>query len=227
MDDVLVGVPWRDRKNINRTRALECVVANLKNSTGLEVNLVDGKKIKFSLSAARNAAVELAKERNKSIVVICDADSLINPNSLINAIELARTAESVVLPYSIVRYLNQRGTHRVLSGKMDPNDAPDIAWFDWSVGGAFVTRPEIWDRLGGQDERFTGWGCEDTAFSITASKMGMPHVRVEGTMNHLWHPSAEKETDPAYYVNAELLKKYDETDSIEDLIQESRESRSE
>lgn len=224
-NDVLVCVPWRDRGNVNRTRALRYVVSNLKLSTGLPVTLVDGKRIKFSLSAARNAAVDLAKEQGKSVVVICDADTLINHTSIMNAIELARTTESVVLPYTLVRYLTQRGTEKVLSNKLPPDEAPDLASFDWSVGGAFVTRPEVWDALGGQDEQFTGWGCEDTAFSIVAERMGRSHMRVEGIMNHLWHPSAEKETDPAYYFNAELLKKYGETDSIEDMVDENRKRR--
>jgi GT2 family glycosyltransferase len=222
MDDVLVCIPWRDNGNKDRKEALNYVKARLEESTGLPANLVDGRGERFSLSAARNAGVDLAKEQGKSIVIVCDADTILDPAAIVPAVELARNSDSVVLPYTIVRYLTEYSTKKVLRRGLDPNQAVEIAWFDWSVGGAFVSRTDVWDDFGGQDERFTGWGCEDTAFYVVAQRMGRDHVRVTGTMNHLWHPSAPKENDPAYNFNAELLQRYEKTDNIEALIAEHK-----
>lgn len=65
----------------------------------------------------------------------------------------------------------------------------------WSCCFA-IPRPG-WDRLGGFDERFRGWGFEDMAFQ-SASVGLIGHERVEGDLFHLWHPRSPGLGQAAY-----------------------------
>jgi predicted glycosyltransferase involved in capsule biosynthesis len=50
---------------------------------------------------------------------------------------------------------------------------------------------DLWDRVGGFDERFEGWGWEDVAFRLACETLLGPMVVLRGVLWHLWHP-----TDP-------------------------------
>jgi hypothetical protein len=220
-DDVYVAIPWRDTGDRDRRRSLMFVTSWLMGITGQPVHHADGQGERFSLAAARNAAVREARESGKHVVVICDADTIVDEDALQSAIELARTNNSVVLPFTLYRALGPEHSLQVINGR-SPDLMPDIGWLDWSVGGVQVTTPETWDMLGGQDERFTGWGCEDTAFNLVADRMGHSHVRVEGTIHHLWHPQPEgKDTESeSYKANAALLQRYVEAEDITEIVRE-------
>ena len=83
-----------------------------------------------------------------------------------------------------------------------------------------------YDQVGGHDERFVGWGSEDSAFIKTVTTMiDKPPLRLSGVAFHLWHPvdpnrarkrdTSEKSTIIAEYFEAngdkvkmsEILKK--------------------
>lgn len=219
MTEIAVFIPWRDKKDAHRLKSLRYVKNHLAKISGVNPILIDSNTKNFSLAAARNNAVRTAKDLGASVVVICDADTLINPEALKMSIYTALSCDAIVLPYTLVRYLTKKSSSAVISNKINPDEASDIASFDWSVGGAYVATVSAWSRAGGQDERFTGWGCEDVAFSIATRKLDVAFLRQEGIMNHLWHPSAEKSGD-AYEYNAELLQKYIENDNIMELISE-------
>lgn len=209
---------WRNAGIKERVRNLDYVRKYTNNTLGLWCHEADSPFPKFSLSAARNNAVAQAKAAGASVVVIQDADVLIDPQALVDAVALAREGK-IVLPYDLVRYLIPYHTNLILRGKIKPQNAQDLGAFDWSLGGAYVTTVETWEYVGGQDERFAGWGCEDIAFAVTADKMGKRLERTHGTMHHLFHPSAEKETDPSYYENSALLTRY-ETEDPQILMRE-------
>lgn len=207
MDDVFIAIPWRLREDPYRKKSLRYIKDYLLSITGVEPVLVDGNGDQFSLSAARNVGVRMAEESNRSIVVICDADTVVEQQSLMNAIILARKSKNVILPYTFCKPLTLRSTNLYYEGH-DPSKLKSIMTFDWSTGGIYVTSVNSWNYLGGQDERFTNWGCEDTAFSIAANKMGRPLQRVDGTIYPLWHPSYAREQDDWYIYNSNLLKWY-------------------
>jgi predicted glycosyltransferase involved in capsule biosynthesis len=193
----------------------------LETNLNTQVHFADGQGERFSLSAARNNAVSQAKDMEAEVVVICDADTILEKDSIIDAILHVKSFNSIVIPYKISRYLTENSSNAVLRRNSNPNDLEAIASFDWSVGGAVVTSVDEWERVGGQDERFTGWGCEDVAFMIAAEKMGNRPIKIDGVMNHLWHPSAEKSGE-AYEYNAMLLQRYADTDNVELLIEEGK-----
>ena len=203
--DLLVAVPWRDRGSRTAARSLSYVVRHLEDVTGVEPILVDSPSPVFSLAAARNRAFELSG----GVVVVCDADTVPDGDALLAAIDLARTSPSVILPFTLFRALTPEATEEVLAGDRAPRDAADLLTLDWSVGGVQVASVATWTALGGQDERFTGWGCEDTAFYLTSLARERPHQRVEGQIHHLWHPRAVDERSPEYVYNEQLLRRYE------------------
>lgn len=219
--DVFVGIPWRDRGDKARRQSVECVHAHLQKITHAIPHRIDGDGEAFSLAAARNRIVRMAEEAGAKVVVICDSDTLIEQTAMSKAVVAARESDRVILPFNLFRALGQRESIMVMNGR-NPILLPDIGSLTWSVGGAFVTTPEAWWALGGQDERFTGWGCEDTAFNIVADKMRRSHVRVEGVIHHLWHP-ASPDKDAAnlsYQENAALLQRYVDATDITTIIKE-------
>jgi hypothetical protein len=204
---ILVAIPWRDNGDRHRQESLDFVVEHLYRATGCPIDLVDGDQEGFSLAAARNAAMR----READVVVVCDADTVVEQEPLAAAIVMAAASDRVILPFTLYRALGPEGRLAVLSG-ITPRAVPEIGRLDWSVGGVQVARPDVWWALGGQDERFTGWGCEDTAFNLAADRLGRSHVRVPGEIHHLWHPVTWRTTDPSYAANAALLQRYAQED---------------
>jgi len=54
-------------------------------------------------------------------------------------------------------------------------------------GGMWVVRADLFQRHR-MDERFHGWGCEDTEFLRR-----IPWRRLRGPLFHIWHAKASKE----------------------------------
>jgi len=221
MSDIFVAIPWRDRGDDDRRNALRFIADHMVKTLGCPAHLVDGKQEAFSLAAARNEAVRQAQDAGAGIVVICDSDTMAEHSALVSAIHTARSEDRVVLPFNLFRALSYDASQKVMAGR-NPMLMPDIGNLTWSVGGICVTTPKAWWALGGQDERFTGWGCEDIAFSLVADRMHRSHVRIKGVIHHLWHPASpdKGEANASYRVNAALLQRYDAATNIEDIIRE-------
>jgi len=65
--------------------------------------------------------------------------------------------------------------------------APQAGLF-WSL--AFAVRAETYDRLGGFDESFSGYGAEDTDLAFRAEKAGVPILFLGGPRAYHQHHSA-------------------------------------
>lgn len=219
--DLAVFIPWRDYGVPERQRAMVYVKKHLEDGLNLKVHFADGENEKFSLSAARNNAISQAKSMGASVALICDADTILHIDSVVDIFFHIKAFNSIVVPFEISRYLTRASSKKVLNQNADPNELDVIDTFDWSVGAAIMSSVDEWERVGGQDERFTGWGFEDVAFAVAAEKMGNRPIKMGGVMNHLWHPSAEKSGE-AYEYNEMLYKRYVETDNIELLIEEAK-----
>lgn len=106
--------------------------------------------------------------------------------------------------------LTQEGTRRLLAGES----------FDWNRHVAATravcdsrvnaVRRDLFDELGGYDERFEGWGHEDVAFTAAATMLRGEFVRVPGNSWHLWHepqlPLARP--TPQWKAGKELANRY-------------------
>ncbi|MBO8156432.1 MAG: hypothetical protein H0Z32_08240 [Bacillaceae bacterium] len=180
----------------------------------------------FSFSKAINQAAEQSKG---DILIITGADIIINPEVIRHSIKLLETHPWVV-PFSKVKDLNQISTRRLLNTVPRwPLRVPLISRKREAIGGMNILRRSDFEKVGGYDERFIGWGGEDDAFACAMDTLCGHHLRLDEDIFHLWHPSLRASGNPNYQKNAELAAKYCEAygnkDRMKQLIQESKLNR--
>lgn len=169
----------------------------------------------------RAACVNEALAGPWDVAVIADADTMLDLPVLIAGIHWRLDPERLLLPYTERRMLDEDHTHRLLLRSRPGPWAGDVAagaaeghWtLDPYVGfrsGVIVVHRTLWDRVGGMDPRFLGWGAEDDAFADACETLGGgPPVRLDGPLWHLWHPDARPpRSDPHYRMNQRLWTRY-------------------
>lgn len=205
-DQVAVVIPWRggqpDREHHHRI-VRDHLRALLPDAVHIDV---DSLADPFSRAGSRNEGVRIAQDIAADVVVLCDADTLVEPEPLHAAIAAA-TDGRLHLPYTRYRALTQAGTTLHLDG-VPADDCPAELESDWSTGGILVIEPASWWAAGGMDELFTAWGFEDSSFRICADALLGPTVKHDGTITHLWHPSAFDPDSEQYQTNMALAQRY-------------------
>ena len=137
----------------------------------------DGGEV-FSRGGSINQAVEqLAVDE---IVVVVDADLVVDMDAIDRAVALAAEQPGLVQPYDRIQYLDQ--TWRRVEWDFGYSSTTPL------FGAANVFSKETWKRAGGFLPAFRGWGCEDIAFVHQCAVMVAPWRRAHGTLTHLWHP---------------------------------------
>jgi len=142
----------------------------------------------FNRSAAVNAAVEIAGDFDVALII--DSDVICAPDSVESAVEIAGLTDRMVVAHDERVMLNKRGTEKILSGYQGSwrdRTMVERTWLD-SVSCAVAVSRRLWELAGPFDERFVGWGREDTAFRISCEVETGPIVKVCGETFHLWHP---------------------------------------
>ncbi|MFJ4254670.1 galactosyltransferase-related protein [Microbacterium sp. NPDC090003] len=155
------------------------------------------------VGAARNAAAAEALALGADLLVFLDVDCLPAPGLLQRYAEAARSRPDGLL-CGPVTYLHsvQRprdpddlaGLTRPHPGRPNPAAGEIVTamptQFDlfWSL--SFAVTPSTWARLGGFDERYEGYGAEDTDLGRRARECGIPLLWVGGAhAYHQWHPA--------------------------------------
>lgn len=220
-----VVIPWRPgtpERNANHSVVRAHVTALLPDAVHLDV---DSGRTPFSRAGSRNEGVRVAQHAGADVVVICDADTLVEPEPLHAAI--AAAADGMLhLPYTWYRGLTQAGTADHIAGR-PAAECPAELEHQWATGGVLVMTPAAWWQAGGMDERFQGYGFEDAAFRIAADALLGPTAKHDGTITHLWHPSEVGHGSPQHIANGQLCQRYvDATgnpDAVRALIAERAE----
>lgn len=161
----------------------------------------------------RAAAVNLAATNAGAwdVAIIADSDMFCDPARVRQAADLAASEHSLVMPFSVRRDLNPAGTQRVLAGQPQPWAVARS--YPETVSGIVAISRTLWDEVGGFDEWFTGWGCEDVAFAAACQTFGgQPVLRIEGDAWHLHHTTAKigRLRTPAYRAAKERARRYRE-----------------
>ncbi len=110
--------------------------------------------------------------------------------TLREAIRLAGTGTKMVLPHNSVCRMTREQSRRVL--RWNPADpVPGKLYRHQRTracpGGLWVVHSDLFQRHR-MDERFEGWGCEDTEFLRRISWRRLP-----GPLFHIWHAKASKD----------------------------------
>lgn len=141
----------------------------------------------FQRSAACNDAARQAGAWDVGIVL--DTDVILNPEAVTEAVALSADTGRMVLPHNERVDLSRWGTQRVLDGERGPWRTPKMVAHVWtpSDSSCVVVPRALWGEVGGFDERFVGWGYEDTAFRIACERAAGPAIVLEQEVFHLWH----------------------------------------
>lgn len=178
----------------------------------------------FNRSAALNLAADLADEDGRwDVAITIDSDVLLRRSQVAAAVESA-LAGRVTWAHRRWRGIREDWTKRLVSTGHD--FGPEIDHDDMDVlvertnplsWSCCIAIPRAaWDRLGGFDERFRGWGFEDMAFQSAVVGL-LPHGRIEGDVYHLWHPRSDERivqgenaltASPDYVENGRLGRRY-------------------
>lgn len=157
----------------------------------------------FNRSAAINAAAKLAGVW--SVAVIADADTCINPQTLDSAIDIAEQTGKLVIPHSRWVNVEEDETDDFIASQV-LHWNPDRIKYSLTVSSILVVPRGVWNTVNGFDERFVGWGWEDTAFMHAVDTLTGGHIRLEGDVYHLAHDRPEADTnrqsDPYFLANS-------------------------
>lgn len=166
----------------------------------------------WNRAAAVNAAAREAGDWD--IAVIVDADVMLARSQVVAAVETAERTGKVTWAHREWAELTREATERLIR-----EGAPLTHRLDFVAGEVRKRNPiswsccmavprAVWDAVGGMDERFVGWGGEDTAFA--AAVQGLHgHERIEGPVWNLWHdPSGRQPRTREYVRNMRLRDRY-------------------
>lgn len=147
----------------------------------------------FNRSAAVNLAARAATHAQPDweVALIIDSDILCHPPNVRKAIALALESDVIVVPFDARHNLNQNGTKLIIGQRSRGSWKPyiDRTYLKQHSSVIAVSRT-LWERSGGFDEEFRGWGYEDTAFWITCETLSGPLVTLPGEVWHLFHKAA-------------------------------------
>jgi predicted glycosyltransferase involved in capsule biosynthesis len=154
----------------------------------------------FSRAVAINDAF---KKSSRNLLVIADADVFLDIK-LIKFAVAALDESPWIIPYDNINYLTLDGTIALLKEEPAANIENTILpkniykYSGYKIFGGFcVLRKACFEKVGGFDEAFVGWGCEDDAFQRKLDAVFGKHLRFHSTLWHLYHPSASR----SYYNN--------------------------
>lgn len=114
---------------------------------------------------AFNIGANLVRGKAEYLLFL-DADVLLRRDCLRRLLELLRSGFPAVRPYREAMFLDRESTARVLNTWPAP---PPVSELNGSVflnpmGLSIAVEAGVYDRIGGHDERFWGWGWEDREF---------------------------------------------------------------
>lgn len=190
------GDPWRERIfSLTTQRWMEL--------TGWEICTGDATHSDGFVSVSQGMNLARA-HASHDMLVIASADHLPDPVAVKEAVEKAEQYGWAPI-FRRTTVLTKKATNLLLSGHdIDPaQHGAESAPFCTSL---MAVRADVWDDVGGWDERFYGWGCEDTAFrTVLRTLYPEPGMTPTATTYALWHPKSARDR---FDSNLALLAEY-------------------
>lgn len=206
--NILIGIPWRAGTPERARNHTEVTTALRLALPSAEIRMFDTGHGVFNRAATRNAAARWALDHGYDALVLNDADTIAEPAALQAAVAACGDGR-MHLPYTWFRSLTDDGTEMYLAGVAQAL-CPSTFEHKWATGGVMVCQPSAWFAAGGMDERFVGWGFEDTAARLCWDALLGETVRHPGLILHLWHPLDSVLGSPDWWHNRRLMDDYEQ-----------------
>lgn len=166
----------------------------------------------FNRSAAVNLAAEAAGDWDVALII--DSDTISESASVQQAIARAHETGGLVVAHDRRHMMSEAGTQRILKGDRSSWKRSGMIRKTYrdSVSCAVAIARSTWDSIGGFDDRFVGWGFEDTAFHIAVETItGLPIEVIHGECYHLWHATGPETSrgSVTYQRNHSLKRRYE------------------
>lgn len=164
-----------------------------------EILIPDGITVNFHrikethelpLAAARNAGINAAETTN---IIFIDVDCIVSPTLFSNLLE-DLSGENIVTAYPLYlpmlpnsgNYTNLKGQAVAHPGRERiPSGEPVEHLQFWSL--IFAIQKTTFNRIGGFDESFTGYGAEDTDFAMMFHQAHIDLIFVRDYVLHQYH----------------------------------------
>jgi SAM-dependent methyltransferase len=146
---------------------------------------------------------------------LIDADLLVPADFLRRSISAFQTGARALLPYTEVAYLDAAASERAIRDRLQsPQVQSNTAAysgrrFNTAQGGCIWVDAALYRQIGGHNERFQGWGCEDREFWARLERVSRIE-RLQDHLLHLHHPHADWQDEPAL-ANQRLLQRLAES----------------
>lgn len=146
------------------------------------------------------------KHAKGAVFVLHDNDMLVPADYSANILKQIEKGHEVANLKRFIFYLSEQHTQQVFSGKAGLADqAPLTIVQNLEAGGSVVITRQAYDRIGGMDESFIGWGGEDNEFWERAQTLKVwPYAYLP--IVHLWHSAQPGKNDPRYHTHAHYLE---------------------
>lgn len=171
----------------------------------LPVELVVGEDpgtAPFNVSRAFNDAADRA---TGDLFVLFGADQIPDMDAIDWAVEQVTAGAAWCPLFAATGAYSADDTARIVDFGSDPTLYGFDQWAPFCTGIVAVTRAG-WADVNGMDERFYGWGCEDTALRIALQGiLGTPPTPT-GTLACLHHPAAPRDR---FQANAAMIGAYE------------------
>lgn len=202
----VILVPYRS-DGAERERNWQIVRERWKELLPIPTFYGNSETEEFERAHARNRAARDAGDWD--VALFADADiALRTTRNAERAIRRCHVTGSYTVSYSRLRYLTEEGTQYVFNGgDLSLAESDGSVGFTWEC--CFAVRRDVWDEVGGFDERFHGYGGQGIAFYYAAATIS-GRERIMGTAYHLAHPLVDRSSEPHFAENMKLAARYHE-----------------
>lgn len=159
---------------------------------GAEICMGDTDIKPYCKSAGVNSAARIA---TRDIFVIADADIAFDTDQMEKALEMLGS-HAWVIPFENRYELTEAQTVDLINShepsvRLSDMDFTGCGSYEYGIGTINIVPRKYFEKAGGFDERFRGWGYEDNAFAMAMDTLFGYHARPKGSaVWHLNHPPA-------------------------------------
>jgi hypothetical protein len=213
-----IVIPWRETPSRIGpfSKVVEWYGINFPEAT---IYLADHDYPVFNLAASRNLGVRNAQSDGCDVVLIGDADTIGQAAPIREALESAVLDNICHTPYTRYHMITDVSTIQFVKGRHKTIGRCRSFLYEDACSGLYIATPETWFAMGGQDEKFVGWGFEDTAWrrahEVIFGKLPMVH---EGDAYAMYHVMQENRNGPLYNKNKAIYERYLKINNKEDML---------